>query len=166
MRPDQSLKLSFSPAMKRLLLLIFLGGFGGPPAARGQAPNDSPPTFNHAAVCVHDLQKSADFYQTVLALREIPNPFQDGIHRWFAIGTGLQLHVIQRDCQPTPNKNIHLCFRVASLRQFTKHLDQLNVAYSNLRGDSKEPTRRADGVQQIYLQDPDGYWIEINDAGV
>jgi lactoylglutathione lyase len=25
-------------------------------------------------------------------------------------------------------------------------------------------TTRVDGVQQIWLQDPDGYWVEINDA--
>tara|TARA_R110000868_G_scaffold1389_10_gene10744 strand:+ start:3320 stop:3502 length:183 start_codon:yes stop_codon:yes gene_type:complete len=25
-------------------------------------------------------------------------------------------------------------------------------------------TKRPDGVKQIYLQDPDGYWIEVNSA--
>jgi len=25
-------------------------------------------------------------------------------------------------------------------------------------------TNRVDGVHQIYLKDPDGYWLEINDA--
>ncbi len=25
-------------------------------------------------------------------------------------------------------------------------------------------TTRVDNVKQIWLQDPDGYWIEINDA--
>jgi lactoylglutathione lyase len=25
-------------------------------------------------------------------------------------------------------------------------------------------TTRVDGVKQIYFKDPDGYWIEINDA--
>ena len=27
----------------------------------------------------------------------------------------------------------------------------------------KTPQVRPDKVQQIYLQDPDGYWIEVND---
>jgi lactoylglutathione lyase len=26
------------------------------------------------------------------------------------------------------------------------------------------PQVRSDGVKQIFVQDPDGYWIEINDA--
>lgn len=150
--------------MKFLTLVAFLTGFVGLQLSHGQAKPAAGPTFNHAAVCVHDLKKSADFYHAVIELQEVPNPFNDGVHSWFTIGPGLQLHVIQHDCNPTPNKNIHLCFSVAALSQFTAHLDRLNVPYTNLKGDSKEPTTRIDGVKQIYLQDPDGYWIEINDA--
>ena len=150
--------------MKFLVLVAFLAGFAGWPPCHGQPTPAAGPTFDHAAVCVRDLKTSAAFYRTVLELAEIPNPFNDGIHTWFRIGAGLQLHVIQRDCAPVPNNNIHLCFRVASLSAFTGHLDQLRVAYTNLKGDGKTPTARIDGVKQIYLQDPDGYWIEINDA--
>ena len=53
---------------------------------------------------------------------------------------------------------------VAALKPFIDNLERLKVAYTNLKGDGKEPTVRVDGVRQIYLQDPDGYWIEINDA--
>ena len=42
------------------------------------------------------------------------------------------------------------------------HLDHMQVKYQNLKGDGKV-TLRPDGVNQIYLQDPDGYWIEVND---
>ncbi|ALW87291.1 hypothetical protein AUC43_09275 [Hymenobacter sedentarius] len=134
------------------------------PRCYGQSKPGTAPIFNHAAVCVHDLKASTGFYRTVLELQEIANPFNDGIHAWFSIGPNLQLHVIQRDCTPIVNKNIHLCFSVASLRAFMGHLEKLSVPYTNLKGDSKEPTARIDGVKQIYLQDPDGYWIEINDA--
>ena len=95
---------------------------------------------------MRDLSKSAAFYRTVLGLAELPNPFNDGIHAWFNIGPGLQLHVIRRDCAPIPNKNIHLRFGGASLAWFMGHLDGLNVAYANLQGNRKEPMRRADGV--------------------
>ena len=149
--------------MKFLALVIFLTGFVGLPSY-GQSKPVAGPTVNHAAVCVHDLKVSTAFYHTVLELQEVPNPFNDGIHSWFSIGPHLQLHVIQRDCAPIVNKNIHLCFSVASLSAFMGHLEKLNVAFTNLKGDSKEPTARIDGVKQIYLQDPDGYWIEINDA--
>ena len=149
--------------MKFLTLVAFLTVFVGLQLSYGQSKPGPGPTFNHAAVCVHDLKVSTAFYHTVLGLQELPNPFNDGIHSWFRIGPGLQLHVIQRDCAPIVNKNIHLCFSVASLSAFMAHLDKLNVPFTNLKGDSKQPTARIDGVKQIYLQNPDGYWIEIND---
>jgi len=143
-----------------LLLCCFIN----PNVGHSQPKNHQLPTFNHAAICVQDLRKSTVFYRNVLELEELPNPFNDGIHAWFKIGPGLQLHVIQRDCTPIQNKNTHLCFSVASLSEFISQLDKVKVPFTNLKGDSKEPTRRIDGVKQIYLQDPDGYWIEINDA--
>lgn len=71
-------------------------------------------TFNHAAICVHDLKASTNFYKSVLALEEIPKPFNDGIHTWFKIGPQLQLHMIQRGCAVVPEKNVHLCFSIAA----------------------------------------------------
>ncbi|QDA58939.1 VOC family protein [Hymenobacter jejuensis] len=150
--------------MKQLFVLLLLCSFFRVQPAHSQAKASSTPTFNHAAVCVKDLKKSVAFYHNVMYLEEIANPFNDGIHAWLKIGPNLQLHVIQRDCAPITNKNIHLCFAVASLSDFIGHLEKTNVAYTNLKGEGKEPTLRADGVKQIYLQDPDGYWIEVNDA--
>lgn len=150
--------------MKSLVFVVFLFLFLGSQASFGQAKPSPGPTFNHAAVCVRNLQTSTDFYRSALGLQEIANPFNDGIHTWFAIGPSLQLHVIQRDCTPAPNKNNHLCFSVAALKPFIDNLERLKVTYTNLKGDGKEPAVRVDGVKQIYLQDPDGYWIEINDA--
>lgn len=148
--------------MKRILLTLLLLGFVGAPFAWAQAPNAL--TFSHAALCVRDLAASKTFYTSVLELREKPNPFNDGIHAWLTIGPQLELHLIQRGCVVTPEKNVHLCFSVASLSALTDRLQKRKVAYTNLKGDRQEPTTRADGVKQIYLQDPDGYWIEINDA--
>ncbi|MBC6608861.1 VOC family protein [Hymenobacter sp. BT188] len=148
--------------MKRTLLTLLLFVFTGLPSAWAQAGNAL--TFNHAALCVRDLAASTTFYKSVLELPETPNPFNDGIHAWLTIGPQLQLHLIQRGCAVTPEKNVHLCFRVASLKTLTNRLEKLNVPYTNLKGDKQAPTIRADGVKQIYLQDPDGYWIEINDA--
>jgi lactoylglutathione lyase len=51
---------------------------------------------------------------------------------------------------------------VASLDVFMAHLDALHVKYANFAGDAKV-TARPDGIKQIYFQDPDGYWIEVND---
>ena len=53
-------------------------------------------------------------------------------------------------------------FRVASLDEFRKKLDGLGVKYRDLNGGGKMSVRK-DGVHQIYFQDPDGYWVEVND---
>ncbi|MEI9955877.1 MAG: hypothetical protein WDM90_06100 [Ferruginibacter sp.] len=62
------------------------------------------------------------------------------------------------------DKNIHLCFTVASVETFIKVLEQNKIAYENWAGDKMTVTKRVDGVKQIYFKDPDGYWLEINDA--
>ena len=123
------------------------------------------PTVNHVAICTHDLKKSVAFYSDVMELQKIPNPFKDTVHQWFSIGPGIALHVIAANCPPEVHDiNTHLCFSVASLPDFMKHLDEYHIKYGDWAGVYKKTQLRADGVIQIYLQDPDGYWIEVNNA--
>ena len=123
-----------------------------------------PPVFNHTALYVYDLEKSAMFYEKVMGIEKIDDPFKDGKHVWFRIGQHSQLHVIKGAASVTQHDiSVHLSFSVGSLADFMKHLDEMNVKYGNFNGDSKQPQTRPDGVHQIYFQDPDGYWIEIND---
>lgn len=123
------------------------------------------PTINHVAICTHDLKKSVTFYSDVLELKKIPNPFKDTVHQWFSIGPGIQLHVIAANCPPEAHDiNTHLCFSVTSLPAFMKHLDEYHIQYGDWQGHYKKTQLRADGVLQIYFQDPDGYWIEVNNA--
>ena len=44
------------------------------------------------------------------------------------------------------------------------HLSLAQRTYISLARQPKGATIRADGVRQVYFQDPDGHWIEINDA--
>lgn len=120
------------------------------------------PLLNHIALYVHELDKSAHFYEQVVRLRKIPEPFQDGLHEWFSIGSS-QLHLIAgAPPEMQQYKNSHLCFSVSSIEAVIERLEEHGVDYSNWPGDSRMPTVRPDGVKQIYFQDPDGYWIEIN----
>jgi lactoylglutathione lyase len=144
----------------RLFVLVFFVAISSLSSAQGNQP-----TVNHVAICTHNLKKSVAFYSDVLELKKIPNPFNDTVHQWFAIGPGIALHVIAANCPPEAHDiNTHLCFSVASLPDFMKHLDQYNIKYGNWNGDYKKTQLRADGVVQIYFQDPDGYWIEVNNA--
>ncbi len=123
------------------------------------------PLFNHTTVFVVDLKKSTDFYKNVMQLQVISEPFNDNKHVWFKIAQHGQLHVVEGAKAIVPHDiNIHLSFSVASLDAFMKHLDQYNINYGNWARNSKTPQLRPDGVRQIYFQDPDGYWIEVNDS--
>lgn len=122
------------------------------------------PALDHIAVYVVDLQKSTHFYQNIMGLDTIPEPFHDGRHTWFKLGTGA-LHLIQGpDAAAAHNKNNHLCFRVKDLNAFTQRLAKAGINHENWLGEKSVRTRRPDGVEQIYLQDPDGRWLEVNNA--
>jgi lactoylglutathione lyase len=123
------------------------------------------PRINHIAFSVADLKRSTDFYTKIIHLDTIPEPFHDGRHTWLAIGDVAHLHLIQ-NAGPviTPPKNTHLCFTTVSVDDFLKVLQQNNIKYEDWQGKPNSITLRVDGVKQIYFQDPDGYWIEINDA--
>ncbi len=121
-------------------------------------------TLNHIALYVQNLKKSNDFYENILKLKKIQEPFHDGLHEWFSIGGPAQLHLIEGAKEITEHqKQAHLCFSVPSVENFIKTLDENHLDYINWAGDSKKPTVRVDGVKQIYLKDPDGYWVEVND---
>lgn len=128
-------------------------------------PAKSGARLNHIAIYVTNLQKATQFYLNVVGLDSIPEPFHDGRHTWFSIGPMSHLHVISGVVTPLPKeKNTHLCFTVASVEKFIPRLTQYHVPYENWVGDKMAVTNRVDGVKQIYFQDPDGYWIEVNDA--
>lgn len=128
-------------------------------SARSQGPR-----FSHTTIYVVDLAKSADFYENVLQLKKIAEPFHDDRHVWFKVGDHSQLHVVSGAKEKVAHDiNIHLAFSVKSMEKFTRHLDEAHVKYGNWAGDSKAPQVRPDGIKQVYLQDPEGYWIEVND---
>ncbi|MEO8412909.1 MAG: GDSL-type esterase/lipase family protein [Ginsengibacter sp.] len=123
------------------------------------------PVIDHFTVYVVDLERSTAFYKNIMQLQQIPEPFNDGRHNWFRTGPHSQLHVVSGATTMVPHDiNIHMAFKVASLPDFMKHLDQLQVKYGNWNGDSKLSQKRPDGINQVYLQDPDGYWIEVDDS--
>ena len=122
-------------------------------------------SLNHIAVYVVDLKTSTLFYQNIVGLDTIPEPFHDGKHTWFSVGPKSHLHVISGATQKIEHdKNAHLCFSVASVTDFIETLKKNNIPFENWAGEKNTYTNRVDGVKQIYFKDPDGYWVEINDA--
>ncbi|HKH61507.1 MAG TPA: VOC family protein [Flavitalea sp.] len=121
------------------------------------------PVLNHVAIYVVDLKKSTAFYQNIVQIDTVPEPFHDGKHTWFKVGEYSTLHIIEGAKEAVVHdKSHHMCFSVPSLEDFMARLEKEKIFYTNLKGDGKTPNVRVDGVKQIYLKDPDGYWLEIN----
>lgn len=152
--------------MKRLTALFIVSLLFLTTVVKAQKKEVAPlkARINHIAVYVFDLEKSREFYENIVQLKRIPEPFKDGLHEWFAVGDGAQVHLIKGAKEITEHsKNGHLCFSVTSLDSVIALLQKSNIPYTNWKGDSTTPTVRVDGVKQIYFKDPDGYWVEIND---
>ena len=130
-----------------------------------EASNDFGMQFNHVALSVSDLDASVSFYKNVLKLHEITNRTEkDGI-RWFSLGQGKELHLISVvPGEISLNKAVHFALSAPKFDAFIANLKARNIKYSSWAGENQKITIRADGVKQVYIQDPDGYWIEINSA--
>ena len=123
-------------------------------------------TFNHIALSVKSLDESTAFYEDVMQLQEITNKTKiEGI-RWFALGEGKELHLVSILKEPvTINKAVHFALTTSNFDTFIKNLNISKIAYTDWPGIPNKITIRADGIKQIYFQDPDGYWIEVNSVG-
>lgn len=147
--------------MKYLILMVLVGLVAG----CRQPADRLPVSINHTAIYVLDVNTSADFYHRIIGLDTIPEPFHDGKHAWFRTGNGVSLHIIEgADSLLNYYKNQHTCFSVPSVDAFTEVLKSENIPFENVSGEKNVITLRVDGVKQFWMQDPDGYWIEINDA--
>lgn len=133
--------------------------------ANAQGKTEIEVKLNHIGMYVSDLKVSTAFYENILNLKQIPEPFHDGRHTWFTLGATGHLHLIQGIGEKKTferDRNDHLCFSVANMDAFIANLDKHHIEYTNFPGTAKEPTIRPDGVKQIYFKDPDGHLLEIN----
>ena len=135
------------------------------PVGSPQVTNSNPAEFDHIALHVRDLARSAEFYHTVLGLEQVPDPFKDRRHVFFRLGPRSELHLIAGG-QPHMERDIdvHFALRVASLESVLTSLQEKRVKYFSSKQEEGVVTNRPDGVHQVYLQDPDGYWVELNDS--
>jgi lactoylglutathione lyase len=124
-------------------------------------------SVNHQALSVKDVDKSAAFYSKIMGLSEITNRTGMPGIRWFSFADGRELHLISTIKEPVQiNKAVHIAVTTTQFDAFVKHLDALKVSYSDWPGTAGKINIRADGIKQIFFQDVDGYWIEVNSVAV
>lgn len=121
---------------------------------------------DHDALQVKNLSVAADFYKNILNLKEIPNGGLGEHIRWFQLNNGVQVHLIESEDEIEKHKGVHMAINTDRLEEFMEFLKAKNIPFENWPGDKNTTNTRPDGVKQIYFQDPDGYWIEVNDGKV
>lgn len=130
-----------------------------------QSPTAAPElSLDHVGIQAADLDRSMAFYTQVLGLREIPAPFPRAAARWLSLGNGRMLHVVARGTVGAPhNRWDHFALACSDLDAMIARLDGLHVSWSDMEG-RHTAQMRPDHVRQIFVRDPDGYNIEINDT--
>lgn len=115
-------------------------------------------TFAHNNINVLNLERSVAFYKSALGLEEVRrHRAQDGSFVLAFLGDGTTLHRLEltwlsdrKEPYDLGDNEIHLAFTVddfdAALR---KHKDMGVVCYEN------------PGMGIYFIEDPDGYWVEI-----
>jgi len=118
--------------------------------------------MDHVAISVTDPDKSAAFYSDLFGFKQIPAPVP--MARWLIMANGVMLHIVgNRTASSQHSRWDHLALACADMDAIISKLNARHIAWTNMEG-GHLPQVRADGVKQIFIQDPDDYWIEINDA--
>ncbi len=124
-------------------------------------------SLQHCGLVVRDLERSRWFYGKVLGMVELPRPktftFEGA---WFKGGAG-ELHLIVakdttapagfQDAGPSKHTGLatHLAFEVDDLAEIKARLAEHGVEITG------GPIMRGDGVEQMYVLDPDGFMVEF-----
>jgi len=146
----------------KMMVVLMLCGY----TLFGQSAPKLNVTFNHLALSVKDVNRSVEFYTRVLGLSEITNKTRmEGI-RWLSLGEGKELHLISHLKDTViVNKAVHLALTTNHFDDLLKILIDNKIAYSDWPGTPNKVNIRADGIKQVFFQDPDGYWVEVNSVG-
>ena len=120
--------------------------------------------LDHIALLVRDLEESVAFLTRTLGLSEIPNPMGGTAIRWIEIGDGRRFHVQAGDIDRVHvEKQTHFALSATDFDAVLARFRAEGVAFSDMKGTPGGVNVRPDGMRAIFVQDPNGYWFEIND---
>lgn len=157
--------------MTRGLLGIVAAGLlmavTAPTAMAQNTVTPAPPSqgaFDHLSILVADQNASVRFYTEVFGLTEFNSAVTGP--RWLRFENGVELHLIAGRTEPVADVLfVHMAIRTADLDPIMEKLKARGMMWTDsTRKPGAINNKRTDGVRQIFLRDPDGYWIEVNDA--
>jgi len=120
--------------------------------------------LDHIALLVRDLDESVRFLTETIGLTEMPNPMGGTAIRWIDIGDGRRFHVQAGDiARVHVEKQTHFALTAHDFDAVIARFRDTGVVFSDMKGTPGAINTRPDGMRAIFLQDPNGYWFEIND---
>ena len=114
-------------------------------------------SLNHVSIAVTDVERSAEFYQSLLGLEVVSRPGNGGIN--LGLGDGfLGLYNL-----PNPGSVNHFCMGMDGFDadRVSRALAQAGVE-SNI---DRSPANRTTGGDQLYFTDPDGTVVQLGETG-
>lgn len=117
--------------------------------------------INHVSVHALDLDRSTAFYVELLGAEPVPAPNFGIPVRWLALGD-TQLHLFARDL--TPSSHHHLGITVADLAGPYRVAERWHAFEDELFGNRL--IELPGDVVQLYLRDPAGNLVELDQLGV
>lgn len=120
--------------------------------------------LDHIALLVRDLDETTRFLTEVLQIQKVANPMGGTEIVWFEFGNGQRFHVQAGDISRTHvEKRTHFALSAPDLDAVIGHLKAIGQPFSDMKGTEGAINVRPDGMRAIFVQDPNGYWFEIND---
>lgn len=115
--------------------------------------------YNHVALAVANIDSSAAFYRDVIGLEplEVPENLK-AVRAWFRIAPGQELHLLAGRAAPVANNDrngAHFSLTIPDADPVEAYLKKKGLPYIR--------QQRFDKAWQIYITDPDGYVIELNE---
>jgi lactoylglutathione lyase len=144
-----------------LLFVIILLSFNGLSQETKMTKGITILSYNHVGLAVKDLKTSVTFYREIIGLSPLDVPDNLlAVRRWFKIAPGQELHLLLGRENPVANNDknaahFSLSIPTNSADEIEAFLKEKNVVYHR--------QKRFDGAYQIYVTDPDGYVIELNE---
>ncbi|GDY08856.1 glyoxalase [Planctomycetia bacterium] len=122
-------------------------------------------SLDHVTLVVKDLELSRRFYVDGLGMREVPRPAFSFPGSWFQAGPTL-IHLIGEHFGGSPAGNpLAEEFRTTRSNHFAFLVDDVEAAYARAQELGMKivssPKARPDGFVQVFLNDPDGFVVEL-----
>lgn len=117
--------------------------------------------FNHTRMRVNDLERTVDFYKTILGLEEVRRHTSPRGSQLAFLKAPESEELIEITCYPDSGSVevqedlMHLAFEVDCMDQFRKHIESHGVQFSD------GPTQSGSGTTFAFIDAPEGYEIEL-----